>query len=96
MLPCENYTFSGHAIQRMFERNLLPIDIIRSLFQCEPIIEYPDDTPLPSVLVLAYDDNIPYHIVVGVNSITHDCVIITIYIPNPDIWEENYRTRRPK
>jgi hypothetical protein len=40
--------FSGHAIQRMFQRGIRREDVLAVLSSGEVVAEYPDDTPYPS------------------------------------------------
>jgi hypothetical protein len=62
----------------------------------EVIAEYPDDDPYPSFLMLATVRGRPLHVVVGVDESSQDCYIITVYGPDPDRWEEDFRIRRIK
>ena len=94
MLPCDSYIFSGHAIQRMFERRLTPEDVIAILKDGEIIAEYPDDKPLPSMLILGFADKAPLHVVVGVDGTARACRVVTVYVPDPILWDQDFRKRR--
>ena len=96
MLSCDSYIFSGHAIQRMFERRLTPDDVIAIIKDGEIIAEYPDDKPLPSLLILGFVGKSPLHIVVGVDGNKRAGHIVTVYIPDPAKWEQDFKKRRPK
>ena len=59
----------------------------------EIIEQYPDDYPFPSCLIFGYSvDNRIIHVVMsdeGTGSRT-----ITVYFPDPEKWESDYRTRK--
>jgi hypothetical protein len=94
MLHCEKIIFSGHAIQRMFERKISRADIHAIFVEGEIIAEYPDDTPFPSLLVCGYTAGKPLHVVVAIDYENQSCYIITTYIPTLDKWTDSFRTRR--
>lgn len=94
MLYCEKIIFSGHAIQRMFERKISREDIKAALADGEIIAEYPEDLPFPSLLVCGNPAGMPLHIVVAINHKNQSCYIITTYIPTADKWTDSFRTRR--
>jgi len=95
-LKSENVTFSGHAVRRMFERAISMDDVRQALAQGEVIESYPDDTPLPSFLVLDTASGRPLHVVVAYEQSTPTCHVITVYIPNNERWQADNRTRRPR
>ena len=59
--------FSGHAIQRMFERGIQKKIVVDSIIDGEVIQEYLNDKPYPSYLILAFNDKKPIHIVLAYN-----------------------------
>lgn len=88
--------FARHAFEQMFERGLLPTVIEQVITTAEPIKEYPDDRPFPSVLLLAYHQHIPIHLVVAQDPMIQDCVVVTVYIPDVKLWHEDFKTRRDR
>jgi len=87
----DSFIISRHARIRMFERNISTDDMVVLLKNGEIIEEYPDDEPCPSVLILGYKYDQPYHLVLG---ICEDHLrIITAYVPDEYHWVE-YRRRR--
>jgi len=50
-LGCGEFVFSGHAVQRMFERGIRQEMVIEAIRQGEIIARYEDDQPYPSYLV---------------------------------------------
>lgn len=93
-MKCKKVIFSGHAVQRMFDRSIDKNDILEGLKVSEVIATYSDDTPLPSFLVLVYEISKPMHIVVAVDQSSETCYIVTVYIPDLVLWNEDMKTRR--
>lgn len=60
----------------------------------EVIEEYPEDMPFPSVLLLAWIKERPLHVVVAQDRESGNCYLVTVYPPDPDLWEPDFRTRR--
>jgi len=58
------------------------------------IASYPDDTPFPSMVVLGFDEGRPVHVVVARDGGTALCHIVTVYRPDPDVWGDDFKTRR--
>jgi hypothetical protein len=83
------------AIKRMFERRVSEADIQAILRTGETIEDYPDDTPYPSRLVLGWCDRRPLHVVVADDLTGGNWIVITVYEPDPDLWERDFRKRRP-
>ena len=67
-MECKEIFFTGHAIQRMFERNIDEEDIIQVIKQGEVIENYPDDMPYPSHLILGNTGGKPLHVVAAFDS----------------------------
>lgn len=88
--------FSGHAVRQMFSRGILKADVLAVIESGTVILEYPDDTPYPSRLILGFVNNVPLHVVFAVDSKQHIGIVITAYIPDPRLWSENFKLRRHK
>ncbi|MBI5116193.1 DUF4258 domain-containing protein, partial [Candidatus Poribacteria bacterium] len=58
------------------------------------IAEYPNDNPFPSCLMLATVRGRPLHVVVAVANKNRRCHIVTIYVPDPAKWSDDFKTRR--
>lgn len=93
-MECEQYKFSSHAIQRMFERKISKEAAMSVARKGEIIAEYPDDKPYPSYLIFAKVKNRPIHVLTAFNKVEKTCYIITVYEPDTKIWEKDYKTRR--
>jgi len=78
----------------MFERHVTEEDIRHVLETGETIEHYPDDKPYPSRLVLGWVGGRPLHVVVADNKKERTWIVITIYEPDPTLWEEGFRRRK--
>jgi len=92
-LKQDQFIISNHARMRMFQRNITTDMIMAIISDGEVIEEYPDDFPCPSVLILGYNYEKPYHAVVG--HCKDHARIITVYTPDEAYWID-YKTRRRK
>jgi hypothetical protein len=60
----------------------------------EIIEEYPEDKPYPSCLILGFTKaNKPIHMVFSINHEERAVIIITVYVPDRNRWEDNFRRR---
>ena len=91
----EQLIFRVHALQRMFERNVSVEDVKMAVSNGETIEDYPEDKPYPSRLVLGWSGTRPLHVVVAHNLSDNEIVVITVYEPDLELWEADYRRRRP-
>lgn len=78
----------------MFDRAISPDVVERVVAAGEIVASYPDDTPYPSMLVLGFDEGRPVHVVVARDGGTALCHIVTVYRPDPDVWGDDFKTRR--
>jgi len=85
--------FSGHAIRRMFERQISKSDVIYVAKKGQVVESYPTDTPYPSYLLLGIIDKRPIHAVIAISD-EQNCIVITVYEPSNDLWDENFSKRR--
>lgn len=86
--------FSGHAIRQMFHREIAKDDVIRAVNTGQVIIDYPDDIPYPSCLMLAFIGDDPIHVVFAFDRENKIGIVITAYIPAPKLWAEDFKSRR--
>lgn len=93
-MNCLKTTFSGHAIRRMFARQITKSQVLYALRHGEIIISYPDDQPYPSYLILWFNDMTPLHIVVSENKADNICYVITAYIPSSKLWGPDFKKRK--
>ena len=93
-MKCGQVVFSGHAIQRMFQRSVGKDDVNAVISGGETVADYPDDTPYPSSLLLGFVEGRPIHVVVAWDAGTDTCIIVTAYEPQPEQWEQGFTKRR--
>ena len=93
-MRCDRIVFSGHPARRLFERAIGANEVAKILRHGEVIDDYPDDIPYPSCLVLGYVEDRPIHIVVAIDAETRICHVVTVYSPDPKLWENGFRRRR--
>ena len=60
----------------------------------EHIESYPDDTPLPSYLILGTGAARVLHVVATDDPEADETIVITTYEPDPKEWETDYKTRK--
>ncbi len=93
-MNCDNINFSGHAVQRMFERGIKKQSVVEVSRTGKIIASYPDDEPYPSFLMLGFENETAIHLVIARNEKTGDCYVITVYLPKADIWQAGFDKRR--
>jgi hypothetical protein len=86
--------FRVHAIQRMFKRRISKNDVRHVLATGEVVEDYPSDTPYPSRLILGWCETRPIHIVIADNAAEDETIVITVYEPDPNLWEPGFKRRR--
>ena len=86
--------FSSHAVRRMFERCISREDAIEVPENGELIFEYKDDKPFPSCLKMSTINLRPLHLVASVDRETNIWHTITVYEPDPKIWNDDFKNRR--
>lgn len=92
----EYLEFRLHTVQRMFERGV-STDDVRQVIQTGKVIEdYPEDKPLPSCLILGYVGRKPLRVVLAVDRGEDRAIVITIYEPDPNLWEAGFERRKPR
>ena len=91
----EHVVFRVHAILRMFERRIGVEDVLHVLKTGEVIEDYPADTPYPSQLLLGWQLTRPLHVVAATNAADKQRIIITVYEPDAEHWESDFKRRKP-
>jgi hypothetical protein len=86
--------FRVHAIQRMFERKVSVGNVSQALQSGEIIEDYSAEMPEPGRLILGFQGKRPFHMVISENSVMNEFTIVTVYIPDPNKWDKNFKSRR--
>lgn len=82
-----------HAVKRIFERGISR-NCVSELIRTGEIIEsYPDDTPFPSCLMMGRCQERPFHVVIGIHMQEKIIHVITVYEPDSEAWDSEYRRR---
>ena len=86
--------FLPHAIKQMSrsDRMITPDEIREAVFSGDVIEEYPDDKRGGSCLILHVMPNRPIHVVCSPKP--EYLAIITAYLPSPEQWSPDFRTRK--
>ena len=86
--------WSNHAILRLHEHSISRADVIACIQNGVIIKQYPDDTPFPSCLILGKSlSEKLLHVVCSIEP-EINCIIITTYYPDPDIWEPDFKIKK--
>jgi len=78
----------------MAERNVSTGQVVRVLTEGKVIEDYPEDSPYPSKLLLAWIDARPFHVVAAHDTEQRRTIVITVYEPNSSEWETGFERRR--
>jgi hypothetical protein len=84
--------FRAHAVQRMFERKISLGKVRAALGKCDVIEDYSSEMPEPSRLLMGSQGLRPFHIVASETEA--QTTVITVYLPAPDKWKQDARSRR--
>ncbi len=88
----ENFVITQHSYKRFAERGIRINDVCNAIKAGEIIEDYPKDYPFPSCLILGITKDKILHICASINE--GMIYIITAYIPDPDKWELDWKTRK--
>lgn len=94
-MTSEKLVFRAHALRRMFRRGIGLDEVHQALSAGETIESYPQDIPYPSRLVLGWSGNRALHIVTADNTEDRETIVITVYEPDPALWNTDFRRRKP-
>lgn len=78
----------------MFKRSIYVEQVKHAIMHGEEINFYPEDKPYPSKLLLVIENEIPLHVVIAENSEHDEIIVVTTYIPEKDIWNDTYKSKR--
>jgi hypothetical protein len=88
------FLFRVHAVQRMFERNVSIKWVKDAVNNGRTVEDYSSEMPEPARLILGFQGNRPFHVVVSENQETHQTTIITVYLPDADQWNQSFKRRK--
>ncbi len=82
-----------HALARALERGISRGETIQAILQGEVIEVYTHDRPYPSLLMF-YAEAQPLHVVVAADVAASVAHVITVYRPDLQHFESDWKTRR--
>ncbi|MBI5352446.1 MAG: DUF4258 domain-containing protein [Chloroflexi bacterium] len=86
--------FRVHAVQRLFEREISAKKVRQALENEDVVEDYSEEMPEPSRLLLGFQGKRPFHVVTSENPEEKIVTVVTVYIPDPNKWKKDYRSRR--
>jgi hypothetical protein len=78
----------------MSQRGFEPEDVRKVLEKGTVIEDYSNDFPYPSCLVLGWFFSRPVYVVAAMNNDDQETVIITVYEPDLQLWENDFTRRK--
>ena len=93
-LDANRFEWRKHALQRLAERRIMQADVLEVLSAGEMIEDYPEGTPYPGALFLGWIGNKPLHVVAALDRENSWAYIVTVYEPDLEHFEPDYKTRR--
>jgi len=82
-----------HALQRLFERGISRTEVLRAIAHGETIERYRQREPFPSYLLLLVEEQ-PLHVVAALDRESSMCHVVTVYRPDAQHFEADFKTRR--
>ncbi len=79
---------------RLQQRNLRGEMLMAAAASFEVIESYPDDKYLPSFLVRGEAEGMVFHAQIATDVKGNNVRIVTMYVPEPDDWDDGFRLRR--
>ena len=83
-----------HAVEEMRNDELSLDSVLAGTCSGEIIKQYPDDKPLPSCLIFGRTDKEVFHSVWAYDKIKKGSVLITVYVPDPEIWDSELMNKK--
>ncbi len=88
------FVYRLHAVERMFERDIAEETVQVCITKGKVIESYPHDNPYPSFLSLYVLNERPIHVVYAKSDNAY--IVITVYEPDPSLWEDGFQQRKEK
>ncbi|MBI2339811.1 MAG: DUF4258 domain-containing protein [Deltaproteobacteria bacterium] len=88
-----SYDVSKHAEEERRNDALEMAQVKEAILTGKIIEDYPNDPRGPSCLILGYGRGAPIHVVCGEYD-SGKTLLITVYKPDPLLWDENFEKRR--
>ena len=89
------YRLTKHATIARIERGISTASLEQALLSGVVIERYPDDNPYPGCLILGWlGSGDPLHVVCSRGESEPALRIVTLYEPDPELWESDFQTRK--
>lgn len=87
---------SEHGYDELLADGLLAREVVEGVLEAVVVEDYPDYPKGPCVLVFQRGrNNQPIHVVWGIpKGNTSPAVLVTVYSPDPELWEDGFLRRR--
>ena len=92
--PAMGIIYRQHAIKRMHERGITEDEVEQAIANGAIIESYPNDMPFAGALLLGMAGARAIHVVYADDVQESIRIIITVYVPDTTIWNEDLKTRR--
>lgn len=92
----ESILIKDHAAMRMLYRNISKTELYELIKNGEVIEDYSDDYPFPSKLIFKVIGGRPLHAVIAFDYHSKTLIIVTVYEPDSERFEPDFKTRRKK
>ena len=89
-----NIVWRMHCLSRLAERGILQNQVLDVLRNGEEVERYEESKPFPCALFLGFPEGKPVHVVAAFDNASDAVHIITVYEPDEEHFEPDYRTRR--
>ena len=88
--------WSRHAIVELVNEGWSRENIEAGFLTCEVIEDYPaGPRSLPDCLILGNSNSGEiFHAVLAIDSVDKRLLVVTVYKPNPEEWQDGWRSRR--
>jgi hypothetical protein len=80
-------------LQRLLERGISRGEVFRAMEHGEIIESYRHSEPFPSCLLLRVEEQ-PLHVVAALDRELRTCHVVTVYRPDAQHFEADFKTRR--
>jgi hypothetical protein len=94
--PWSLFWLNTHAERQMRRRGFSETEVLQALASGEVIEDYPDDYPDPSQLILAFVGDRAVHVAVSYRVSRDAIIVLTVYEPTEDRWDDGFRRRRTR
>lgn len=93
-LTARRILWTYHVNMRLGERAITRQMILDATTNYELVEAYPDDKYFPSYLLLGRTGDDTFHVLFGTDVPGRNVRVVTAYVPSPEEWKPDLKTRR--